>query len=153
VSSRNDGHEYLTDAEFRAWHGSLQFTNEAMRAIDDALTAAHGISIKEFDVLITLYNSPDARLRMTELSDSVVLSPSGMTHLVTRLERDGLVSRSADVNDRRSFFVTLTKKGHRRLEEARPTHNEVVRTRLTRRLTNSQLAELGALWDKVLGSQ
>jgi DNA-binding MarR family transcriptional regulator len=90
---------------------------------------------------------------MTELSDLVVLSPSGMTHLVTRLERDGLVSRSADVNDRRSFFVTLTKKGHRRLEEARPTHNEVVRTRLTRRLTNSQLAELGALWDKVLGSQ
>ena len=153
MSSGKDGHQYLTEEEFRAWHGSLQFTNEAMRAIDEALTAAHGISIKEFDVLITLYNAPDACLRMTELSASVVLSPSGMTHLVTRLERDGLVSRSADVNDRRSFLVTLTKKGRRRLEEARPTHNEVVRARLTRRLTKNQLAELGSLWDKVLGTQ
>jgi DNA-binding MarR family transcriptional regulator len=153
VSSGNDGHEYLTDVEFRAWHGSLQFTNEAMRAIDEALAAAHGLSIKEFDVLITLYNAPDTRLRMTELSESVVLSPSGMTHLVTRLERDGLVSRSADANDRRSFLVTLTKKGHRRLEEARPTHNEVVRARLTRRLSRTELAEMGKLWDKVLGSQ
>jgi DNA-binding MarR family transcriptional regulator len=151
VSSKSREREYLSDAEFRAWHGCLQFANNAMRAIDEALTAAHGISIKEFDVLITLFNAPGDRLRMTELAERVVLTPSGVTHLVTRLEREGLVSRTVDEDDRRSFFAVMTRAGHRRLRESRPTHNEVVRTHLTRRLTASQLATLGALWDRVLG--
>ena len=136
-------HEYLTDAEFRAWHGCLQFTNTVMRALDVALASAHGISVKEFDVLITLFNAPGARLRMTELSERVVLTPSGVTHLVTRLERDGLVSRVVDTDDRRSFFAALTREGQRRLRESRPTHNEVVRTHLTQRLTGAQLEEIG----------
>lgn len=151
MSRNNAGDEYLTDAEFRAWGGCLQFTNTAMRAIDEALTAAHGISIKEFDVLITLFNAPGSRLRMTELAERVVLTPSGVTHLVTRLERDGLVTRSVAEDDRRSFFAALTRAGHRRLRESRPTHNEVIRAHLTRRLTPTQLDRLGALWQTILG--
>jgi len=150
MSSRNRQGEYLTDAEFRAWHGCLEFTNNAVRALDLALSQAHGITIKEFDVLITLFNAPGDRLRMSELADRVVLTPSGVTHLVTRLEREGLVNRTVDEDDRRSFFAALTSAGHRRLRESRPTHNDVVRTHLTRRLTASQLATLGALWDRVL---
>jgi DNA-binding MarR family transcriptional regulator len=150
VSSKSREGKYLTDAEFRAWHGCLQFTDTVMRALDAALTAAHGISVKEFDVLITLFNAPGGRLRMTELAERVVLTPSGVTHLVTRLERDGLVSRSVDEDDRRSFFAALTRDGRRRLRESRPTHNEVVRTHLTRRLTATQLTTLGALWDTIL---
>ena len=150
MSRKSRADEYLTDAEFRAWHGSLQFNNAVMRALDAALMASHGISVKEFDVLITLFNAPDERLRMTELSESVVLSPSGVTHLVTRLERDGLVSRVVDADDRRSYFAALTREGNARLRESRPTHNEVVRAHLTRRLTASQLATFGALFDTIL---
>ena len=62
------------------------------------------------------------------------------------------VSRSVDEEDRRSFFAALTPAGHRRLREARPTHNEVIRTNLTRRLTASQLASLGAVWETILES-
>ena len=149
MSSKNRD-EYLSEAEFRAWHGCLLFTNTTTRALDEALTAAHGISVKEFDVLITLFNASDGRLRMAELADQVVLTPSGVTHLVTRLERDGLVRRSVDEHDRRSFFAALTAAGHRRLRESRPTHNEVVREHLTRRMSAAQLATLGALWDKIL---
>jgi DNA-binding MarR family transcriptional regulator len=142
--------EYLSDAEFRAWHGSLLFTNTTTRALDEALSQAHGISVKEFDVLITLFNAPDGHLRMTELAERVVLSPSGVTHLVTRLERDRLVQRIVDDGDRRSFFAALTPAGHQRLRDARPTHNEVIREHLTRRLTPNQLDTLGALWTKLL---
>jgi DNA-binding MarR family transcriptional regulator len=142
----------LSDAEFHAWHGSLLFTSSTTRALDEALTAAHGISVKEFDVLITLFNAPAVRLRMAELADRVVLSASGVTHLVTRLERDGLVRRSVDDNDRRSFFAALTPAGQQRLRDARPTHNEVIRERLTRRLTPAQLNTLGSLWNKVVGA-
>jgi len=150
MSRKNPEDEYLTDAEFRAWHGCLRFTNTVVHALDGALTAAHGISVKEFDVLITLFNAPGARLRMTELSDRVLLTPSGVTHLVTRLERDGLVSRVVDKEDRRSFFASLTRDGQRRLRESRPTHNEVVRTYLTQRLTGAQLEAMGTLWEKIL---
>src|SRR5262245_61774219 len=145
--------EYLSDAEFRAWHGSLLFTNTTTRALDEALSKAHAISVKEFDVLITLFNASDGRLRMTELADRVVLSPSGVTHLVTRLERDGLVQRIVDEGDRRSFFAALTPAGHQRLRDSRSTHNEVVREHLTRRLTPNQLNTLGALWTKVLETE
>jgi hypothetical protein len=54
-----------------------------------------------------------------------------------------------DEHDRRSFFAALTPAGDQRLRDARPTHNEVVRTYLTRRLTPAQLKTLGSLWDKV----
>ena len=147
-STRRD--EYLSDAEFRAWHGSLLFTNATTRALDEALSKAHGISVKEFDVLITLFNAPDGRLRMAELAEQVVLSPSGVTHLVTRLERDGLVQRIVDESDRRSFFTALTPAGHQRLRDSRPTHNEVIREHLTRRLTPNQLEALGTLWAKLV---
>ena len=65
--SRTKRHEYLTDAELAAWRGCLEFTYTAIGALDGALSAAHGISIKEYDVLITLYNAPGARLRMADL--------------------------------------------------------------------------------------
>ena len=151
MSSKSRGHEFLTDPEFHAWHGCLQLTNIVLRETDAALQAAHGISIKEFDVLITLFNAPEGRLRMTELAGRVVLSPSGVTHLVTRLERDGLVSRVVADDDRRSFFAALTREGFRRLRESRPTHNRVIRAHLTRKLTAAQLAELGALFDVIAG--
>ena len=150
MSSKSRAGEFLTDAEFHAWHGCLQFTNVVMHEIDAALQAANRISLKEFDVLITLFNAPDGRLRMTELAETVVLTPSGVTHLVTRLERDGLVSRVVDDGDRRSYFAVLTREGHRRLRDSRPTHNDVVRAHLTQRLTPPQLASLGALFDTIL---
>ena len=148
--SSKRGNEYLSDAEFRAWHGGLLFTNATTRALDEALTKTHGISVKEFDVLITLFNAPEGRLRMADLAERVVLSPSGVTHLVTRLERDGLVLRIVDEGDRRSFFAALTPAGHQRLRDSRSTHNEVIREHLTRRLTPTQLNTLGALWAKLL---
>ena len=149
MSSKSRAGEFLTDAEFRAWHGALQFTTGTMRALDEALIAEHGISITEFDVLITLFNAPKYRLRMSELAERILLTPSGLTHLVGRLERKELVQRTVAEDDRRSFFATLTRAGHRRLRESRTTHNEVIRARLTRRLSAAGLAALGSLWETI----
>jgi DNA-binding MarR family transcriptional regulator len=99
--------------------------------------------------LITLFNAPDQRLRMTQLAQSVVLTPSGLTHLVGRLERAGFVQRVVDDADRRSYFAVLTPAGDERLRDARVTHNELVRERLTRQLTERQLDTLGSLWHKI----
>ncbi len=149
MSSDNQQDGYLSNAEFRAWHGCVSFTNRALWALDAALRARHGILVTEFDVLITLFNAPNERLRMTELARHVLVTASGLTQLVTRLDSKGLVCRTVDSDDRRSFFATLTEAGRARLSEARPTHNEIIRERLTRRLTPEQLVELGCLWETI----
>jgi DNA-binding MarR family transcriptional regulator len=124
-----------------------------MRDLDRDLLACHQISVREFDVLITLFNAPDFRLRMSDLADRVMLSPSGLTRLIDRLERSRLVGREHDATDARSFRAVLTDAGARRLEEARTTHNAVVRAHLTDRLSVEELRELAALWAKVLSDE
>ena len=95
--------------------------------LDVELRRGHGLTVSEFDVLITLYNAPDQRLGMSTLAERVFLSPAGTTHLVTRLERDRLVRREVDPTDRRKWFTVLTDAGEETLREARATHNDVLR--------------------------
>src|SRR4051812_29379098 len=96
--------------------------------LDSRLRQAHGLAVTEFDVLITLFNAPGVRLRMTALAERVLLSPAGLTPLVTRLERDGLLRREVDPNDGRKWFAVLTDDGDAKLRAARRTHNAVLRT-------------------------
>ncbi|MBV8718423.1 MAG: MarR family transcriptional regulator, partial [Chloroflexi bacterium] len=93
----------------------LTVYSRIMRDSDRGLLESHGISTREFDVLITLFNAPDRRLRMTELAQQVMLSPSGLTRLVERLERARLVERRNDPSDARSFSAVLTDQGLQRL--------------------------------------
>jgi DNA-binding MarR family transcriptional regulator len=119
-----------------------------MRDLDGSLLASHHISVREFDVLITLFNAPDRRLRMTELAQRVMLSPSGLTRLAERLERAGLVAREADRSDARSFHTVLTDPGAQRLDEARTTHNAVIRAHFTDHFTPEELRSIGAYWQR-----
>jgi DNA-binding MarR family transcriptional regulator len=128
----------------------LTLYSRIMRDSDRGLLAAHGISVREFDVLITLFNAPDGQLRMTELARRVMLSPSGLTRLVERLERAHLVERQNDPMDARSFRAVLTGQGLQRLDEARITHYAVIRGHFTDHLSEQELRGLGEIWRKVL---
>jgi DNA-binding MarR family transcriptional regulator len=128
----------------------LTLYSRLMRDLDRDLIAAHGISVREFDVLITLFNAPEKRQRMTELAGSVMLSPSGLTRLVERLERARLVQRRGDEADARSVQVLLTDAGEQRLDEARSTHNAVIRAHFTDHLSPEEREHIGALWRRVI---
>ena len=149
MSSTNSEDEYLTDAEIRAWGGALLFTTAVLRALDEALVAAHRISVKEFDVLITLFNAPGNRLGMSALAHQAMLSPAGTTHLVTRLERDGLVKREVDPADRRKWFTVLTEEGDRALRAARLTHNTVLRRTFLATTSAADRDVLTQLWQRL----
>jgi DNA-binding MarR family transcriptional regulator len=138
-------HEFLARDEYEAWNGLLTLTQSVLRRLDDALRAEVGLSVTEFDVLITLFNANDRQLGMSDLAASVRLSPSGLTHLVTRMERDGLLARQGDPADRRKFFTRLTDAGAERLRLARRTHNAVLRQVLLPHLDAADRAQLGAL--------
>jgi DNA-binding MarR family transcriptional regulator len=120
------------------------------RELDRQLRAAHGLGVSEFDVLITLFNGAERGVRMTDLAKAIMLSPAGLTHMVTRLERDRLVERAVDPADRRSFLVRLTPDGRARLDAARVTHDAVIRARFTAMLTGAQLRQLAGVWGTLL---
>jgi len=101
--------------------------------------AAHGMSPMEFEVLLRLSRSPGARLRMTDLADQAVLSTSGVTRVVDRLERSGAVAREVCASDRRGSFAVLTNDGARRLAAVVPAHLADIDRWFTGALTPAQL--------------
>jgi DNA-binding MarR family transcriptional regulator len=86
---------------------------------------------------------------MAELAASVLLSQSGLTRLVDRLVRDGLVARERCSDDRRGLFALITPAGRERLRAARATHLAGVRERFLSRFDPAELDELAALWERV----
>src|SRR5690348_3999242 len=93
----------LSSAELPAWQGMLTVHARVIRELDRRLKSEHDIGVAEFDVLITLFNALADGMRMTDLANAIVLSPAGLTHMVTRLERDRLVVRQTSKSYRRSF--------------------------------------------------
>lgn len=87
-----------------------------------AQLAEHGISLTEFEVLIRLARSSEHKLRMTDLAGQVALTTSGITRVVDRLEREGMVHRQACPNDRRGLWAVATPAALDRLTEALPGH-------------------------------
>jgi DNA-binding MarR family transcriptional regulator len=137
--------------ELAAWHGMLRTHSLVVRALDEQLARRHGLSVSEFDVLITLANALDRELRMTELAESVLLTPSGLTRLVNRLETAGLVRRRQDASDARSYRASLTPAGAAKLRAARSTHNAVIRDLFLDRLSAQQRRAAGHIWRTVHG--
>ena len=139
----------LTDRERRAWGGFLRTHARVVRELDEELRAAHDMPLGTFDVLVQLSLAPDSRLRMRDLADAIVLSRSGLTRLVDRLVRDGLVQREKCGEDARGAWAVLTPKGRRALEEALPTHLAGVRRRFLSALGADEQARLGDVWERL----
>jgi MarR family 2-MHQ and catechol resistance regulon transcriptional repressor len=102
----------------------------------------HRLSPVEAEVMMRLSRSPGSRLRMTDLAAQTSLSTSGVTRVVDRMERDGLIRREACPSDRRSSFAVVTDAGRQRLEEALPSHLALIQQWLIDPLTPEQLAGL-----------
>jgi DNA-binding MarR family transcriptional regulator len=106
----------------------------------------HRLSGVEFEVLMRLARSPGSRLRMTDLAAQTSLSTSGVTRVVDRMERAGLVCRQACPSDRRSSYAVITPAGLARLDEVIPGHLELVQQWFIGQLPPDQLdAMLSAL--------
>ena len=140
----------LTSAEQRAWRGFLRAHATVVRALEADLQAEHDLPLASYDVLVQLSESPDRRLRMTELADRVLLSRSGLTRLADRLEREGLLTREPCPSDARGTLAVLSDAGLDRLRKAWPTHLRGVQHHVTSRLTPQEVEQLGALMDKLV---
>ena len=129
-------------AQMRAWTAFLNAQAALLRQLEAELIEKEHMTLAEFDVLIQLGLAPDRRLRMTELSDRVRLSHSGVTRLVDRMTQAGLVKRTRCDSDRRGTFATLTAAGRARLRRAQPVHLRGIREHFGKRLSAAQLSAL-----------
>lgn len=114
------------DALAAEWHEVLNRFHRTTCALDRALSADHGITVSDFEVLQQLH-AADCAVRMHDLAENVHLTQSALSRLITRLEKAGLVSRGTCEDDRRAAWTQLTEAGERCYVAARPTHRAILR--------------------------
>jgi len=122
---------------------------ELVRELDAELAREHDMPLSSYEVLLFLNDSAEGRMRMSELADSVLLSRSGLTRLVDRLERQGLLRRERCESDARGFFAEITPEGRRAFAMARKTHLDGVRRLFLSRFSRDELRTLGGMWAKL----
>ena len=139
----------LTGEELGAWRGLLRVHASMTKALDAELVREHGLPLSSYEVLLFLADSPEGRLRMSELADGVLLSRSGLTRLVDRMEADGLLRRERCEDDARGYHALITDKGRELFGRARRTHLDGVRALFLSRLSPAELRTLAELWERV----
>ena len=139
----------LDEEELAAWRGMLRAHAELVRELDSELAREHDMPLSSYEVLLYLNDSAEGRMRMSELADSVLLSRSGLTRLVDRLERQGLLKRERCESDARGLFAEITPEGRKVFAAARKTHLDGVRRVFLSRFSRDELRTLGGLWQKL----
>jgi DNA-binding MarR family transcriptional regulator len=128
----------------------LRVHSRLVKVLDARLDEQHGLPLTSYEVLVHLSEADGGRMRMCDLAESILLSRSGLTRLVDRLERDGLLERVACDDDARGFYATLTDRGRERLSAARVSHLEGVRSLYLEHFSDEELETLGGLWERIL---
>jgi DNA-binding MarR family transcriptional regulator len=139
----------LSPPDLAVWRGFLRVHAAIVRELDAELQAAHGLPLSSYEVLLSLAAAPERRLRMIELADALIVSQSGVTRLVDRLERGGLVRRERCATDARGLYAVLTDAGLAALGEARPTHLAGVHRLFLDRLEAGDCESLAATWERL----
>ena len=142
----------LPDDELAAWEGLLRVHAAVNRKLHAELEHVAGLSGSAYDVMIQLAWAPGRRMRMSELADAIVFSPSGLTRLVERLEREGLVARIKSADDGRGAYATLTPRGRQRLRRATVNHLAGIRQHFLSRLSREEQRQLADIWERVLAT-
>lgn len=132
----------LNPQEESAWRALARAIIVVPKVLGRALEAEHNLTMAEYFVLMNLSEEPEGALRMTELASRGSLSVSGMTRVVDRLVRTGLVERVRCPSDARGYLAVLTPIGASRLAEAYPTHLRTVRENVVDHLAGMDLSAL-----------
>ncbi|MBA3278837.1 MAG: MarR family transcriptional regulator [Geodermatophilaceae bacterium] len=132
-----------------SWRVFLRAHAVVTRRLEAELLEDHDLPLASYDVLVQLVDAPGRRLRMTELASAVLLSRSGLSRLVDRLQREGLVTREAASEDGRGMYAVLQPSGLSRLRNAAPTHLRGVAEHMTSKFSEAELDALRALLDRL----
>jgi DNA-binding MarR family transcriptional regulator len=139
----------LSDIQLATWRQFLTLHRRIVDAIDRDLQRDGRLPLTSYDVLIELYEAPEQRLRMAELARRVVLSRSGLTRLVDRLEAGGLLTRDRVGEDRRGAYAVLSKAGVEAMRGAWPTYERGIQRYFAAALSGDEIATLDRLLSRI----
>jgi DNA-binding MarR family transcriptional regulator len=140
----------LGAAGLEAWRNFIWANAKLMEGLDEELRARHAFTIGDYDVLVHLARAPQQRRRMCDLAEAVLLSPSGLSRRVERLERSGLVERHRAESDARSIEAGLTAEGKSLFQQLNRTHLAGVKERFVNLFTEAELEQLAELLGRLL---
>jgi DNA-binding MarR family transcriptional regulator len=133
-----------------AWRALLAAHAELTDQIDASLRAAGVIPLRWYDALLALYEAPDRRLRLADMAKAALLSRSGLTRLVDRLEEAGLLVRQPAEDDGRGAFAVLTPAGLQAMRRCWRVYGAEIEARVGRRLTATEARTLRGLLARVV---
>lgn len=138
-----------SEEELAAWRAFVNAHAAVIGRIEQDLIEQKKVPLTTYDVLVALYQSPDKKLRMSELADKTVLTRSGITRLVARLESEGYVQRERTEEDRRGAYAVLTREGKRAFLAGWPVYAEGIRSYFLDRLDEDERAFLKRVLEKI----
>ncbi len=122
-----------------AWRVFFEASTRLQGIIESRMKADAGLSLSDYNILLTLYEAPERKMRMGELAQHLGYSPSRLTYLVTQLGREDWVQRIPSPSDRRGYVAHLTKAGVEVTEAASQIHQQAVRELLLDDLTDAHI--------------
>ncbi len=141
---------WLSPEEQRLWRRWLRLNAQLNATLHREMHDDSGLSHPDFEVLVNLTDSPEGRVRVSDLAGQMLWERSRLSHHVTRMERRGLVRRAGCVEDGRGAFIEITEQGRATIERAAPGHVEAVRRLVFDVLSDQDAAQLESLVDKLL---
>jgi DNA-binding MarR family transcriptional regulator len=128
-----------------AWRGYLLSHAAIRRVLDADLIHEHGLTARDYEVLLFLSQEEDRKLAMSALAERTMLTRSGVTRLIDGLQQAGLVERVSCPTDLRVSYAQLTDHGYERLRAASRTHIESVRAVFLDRFSDEEVELLAEL--------
>jgi DNA-binding MarR family transcriptional regulator len=139
-------------AALDAWVRLLRGHAALVRELNAELLRDHGLTINDYEALLLLANAEGKRLRRTDLSRSIQLTPSGVTRLLEGLERAGLVGSETCESDGRVTYAVLTDAGGAKLADASCSHVAAIEALFAERYSGDELEALSELLGRLPGA-
>ena len=146
-------HTRLEGAALEAWRSYLQSHASILRVLDAELAAEHGMTTRDYEVLLYLAQAEGRHLPMSALAESTMLTRSGITRLVDGLVEAGWIERVACPNDARVSYAQLTDHGYEKLREAGCAHVRSIHRLFLENFTPGEIEQLASLLGRLPGAQ
>lgn len=124
------------------WREFLTAHAAVIDRIEDDLSEAEVLPLSWYDVLLALYEAPDYRLRMHELASAILVTRGGLTRLVARIEKAGLLRREPDPADGRGLYASLMDEGLEALRATWPVYARGIAEHFGRHLSDEEVEVL-----------
>ena len=150
VSESSNEPRWLSAPEQSAWRAWLDASRLLNAELNRDLLEGSGLTIADYEILVQLSESPERRMRMSELAERTLASRSRLSHQVDRMEKAGFVTREACKQDARGFWAVLTEAGFEKIVAAAPAHVESVRRHLVDLFSEQDFLSLGKMCSAIV---